>query len=136
MFSLPKRIPYHFHDCVILCTDAGLNSDTKEFTYTVDSDTTPPEIIRVYSEGPESDKFLKIITSEDATCVWNSQSSFGCTYEFDEGVQMNSYEGTDHYTDWDSDKTYYIKCKDSYGNPPFPNECSIVVKPFDLIKLE
>ena len=38
---------------------------------------------------------------------------------------------TQHETDWQTDKTYYIKCVDKYGNSP-GTDCSMIVRPYDL----
>ena len=36
----------------------------------------------------------------------------------------------EHSTEWNPEFTYYIKCKDNYGNKP--GGCSITVKPYNL----
>ena len=110
------------YNCVIRCVDPAGNTDSKEFSFEVKTDTSKPIVIRVYNE----DNFLKIITDEEAECVY---SNTDCNYLFKDGLKMNVYEKTSHYTDWYEDKTYYIRCQDKYGNQPFSNACTIVVKP-------
>jgi len=76
---------------------------------------------------------LKIVTDEDAQCVYDISS---CNYEFKDGIKMhyvNPELMNEHYTDWKESQTYYIKCSDMKGNEPEnPNECSIVVNSVNL----
>jgi len=48
---------------------------------------------------------------------------------------MNAETENSHYTDLNTENTMYIKCKDSYGNLPGLDECSIIVKPSSSIIL-
>jgi len=46
---------------------------------------------------------------------------------------MSSLENNKHQTDWKSDKTFYIKCEDEFGNRPSdPGECSIIINPYSI----
>jgi len=111
------------YSCSIKCVDLGGNTDTKETTYTVEVDESPPLITRVYHE----DTYLKIITEEEAECVYGISS---CNYLLEpDGLRINTVDNKEHFVSWDSDKTYYIKCQDKYGNQPLPNACSIIVRP-------
>ncbi len=111
----------------IQCIDWGGNADTKNISFSVDVDTKEPVVVRAYHE----DNYLKIITNEEAECVY-STGNVGCDYDFDDGLSINSAEeGTEHFVDWDPDKTFYIKCKDDYGNQPYGG-CSIVVRAFEI----
>ena len=40
-------------------------------------------------------------------------------------------EGKEHSADWQTENTFYIKCKDSYGREP--GKCSMIVRPYDMI---
>ena len=40
--------------------------------------------------------------------------------------------GTEHSTAWNTNKIFYIKCSDEFGNQPFPNACNIIAKPFEV----
>jgi len=57
-----------------------------------------------------------------------------CNYLYDDGVALNSGDKLMHFTEWDASQTYYIKCEDEYNNQPFPNQCSIIVKPFEMFE--
>ena len=54
-----------------------------------------------------------------------------CNYLFGDGIAMQSLEKNKHQIDWDTDRTFYIKCEDEFGNQPLPNECSIIARPFE-----
>ena len=114
----------------IKCVDLGGNPDTTTINFTVDTDTNSPLVVRVFKQENQ----LKIITSEHANCVYGNVD---CTYLFSDGVKMNVLNGINglgrtHGTPWNTDKTFFIKCQDKFGNQPMPNQCSIVAKPFDV----
>lgn len=108
----------------IKCVDLGGNSDVAATSFTVESDSAEPLAVRAYHEG----SYLKIITNEDATCVYDTVD---CTYNFDDGIEMASKDNM-HYTKWNTELSFYIKCADEYGNEPAPDKCSIIARPFGL----
>jgi len=110
----------------IKCIDLGGNSDTKELEFVVESDTSAPVVVRAFKDG----EYLKIITSEEGNCVYGTTD---CNYLFEDGLEMRAFEDIEHFIDWDVNTNLYIKCQDTYGNQPLPNECNIIVKPFDLL---
>lgn len=111
----------------IECVDAAENlaSTTLRFTIYVDEDA--PGIARVYYENG-----LKIVTNEDATCVYSFADS-RCSFDVKEGENVFLAIGTgkEHTLEWQTENTYYIKCMDKYGNKP--GRCSIVVRPYNLL---
>ena len=113
------------YEYFIKCTDLGGNSDYKTINFDVETDLSSPLVVRVYKE----ENFLKLITDENAECVY---STFYCNYEFDEGTQITAVNGTNHFTSWNTESSLYVKCKDDFGNRPLPNQCSINVKPSDF----
>ena len=113
------------YQCSIRCVDLGGNSDTKDVNFTIETDLTPPTISRAYKE----DNYLKLITNEEARCVY---STFGCNYDFDEGTQITVRDKTNHFTEWDTQKDLYVKCEDKFGKRPLPNQCSMVVRASDF----
>ena len=48
---------------------------------------------------------------------------------------INLNEDLEHYVGWNSDVNFYIKCAEirEGGIRPAPNQCSIVVRPFDVL---
>lgn len=108
----------------IRCIDQAGNSDTKEIGFTVETDTQAPVVVRAFHETT----FLKLITNEKAECVYGTDD---CSYLFEDGIEMNVVGDTGHTTNWDPDTSFYIKCQDEFENRPFPNDCSITVRPFE-----
>jgi hypothetical protein len=112
-----------------LCTDAGGNSAKETVAFNVEVDKNPPVVARAFKQAPDS---LKIITNEDAECVYSLNS---CNFVFDEGLNMlysNPNIKTLHFAEWDTGVTYYIKCKDMLGNEPNPNVCSVIISAVEV----
>ena len=108
----------------IRCVDLGGNAAQANITFNVLVDTTPPMISRAYHDS--SNNALKIVTNEDASCVYSLNS---CNYNFNEGVALLYVTPSNkkaHYAEWKPNLIYYLKCKDSFGNEPSPNACSLV----------
>jgi len=105
----------------ILCYDLGGNEDRDTVIFRVESDSSPPIVVRTY----QKENSLRIVTNEDASCVYDTVD---CSYAFDDGIIMNTDNDREHYTDWDTQTTFYIKCKDEYDNQPNPDQCSITVR--------
>ena len=116
------RYTYH-----VRCVDAGGNSAERSVGFRVIIDRAPPAITRIYKEDG-----LKIVTNEDAECVY---SLADCNYNFEEGLAMiysNPSIRTSHFAEWRPGVVYYIKCKDEFDNMPAPNSCSISVSAIEL----
>jgi hypothetical protein len=112
------------YTCVIKCRDVGGNLDQVEFEYEVEVDTSIPKIVRFYQEGGK----LKIITDEKGSCAYSFDD---CYFYFADGLGMDSVDGFEHFTTWNTEKTYYIRCQDQYQNSLDYGECSRVIRPFD-----
>ena len=109
----------------IKCLDLGGNSEVATTSFTVESDSASPLVVRAFHDG----SYLKIITNEDAECVYDT---IDCSYDFVDGLKMNSNDN-EHYTDWNTEINLYIKCADEYGNEPVPNDrCSFIARAFGL----
>ncbi len=105
------------------CVDLGGNAISNSTSFEVESDAEPPVVVRAYHE----ESYLKIVTDEEASCVYDTVS---CDYNFDDGTPMTTLEEVNHFTDWATSKSFYIKCKDKYNRGPEPNNvCSIIVRP-------
>jgi len=52
--------------------------------------------------------------------------------EFEDGIKMTVIDDVNHFTEWDTKTNFYIKCQDKYGNQPLPNECIMIIRPFDI----
>jgi hypothetical protein len=108
----------------ITCCDIGLNCDTKTVEFSVETDFEAPMVVRAYNEGNS----LKLITNEKAECVYDTTS---CNYEFENGVAVSSSDNIEHTLNWDTENTFYIKCKDEFDGQPAADQCTIIVRPSD-----
>ena len=109
----------------IRCYDLGGNFASETINFDVETDTQAPMIVRAYHKSSH----LKLITNEEATCVYDEVS---CDYSFDDGLSMNRIGDNEHYTSWNTNVNYYVKCKDEFGNLPAPDQCSMTVSPLEL----
>ncbi len=113
------------YEYFIRCIDLGGNSNTKTVNFRVESDSFTPIIVRAYHE----ETYLKLVTNEKAECVYDTVD---CSYLFDDGTSMTVVDETNHFTDWNTNINFYVKCRDEYGNQPYPNECNMIVRPFEI----
>ena len=114
------------YDYTIKCCDIAPlsgNCATQETTFNVETDFQPPTIIRVYNNNNQ----LEIVTDEKAQCVYGTND---CNYDFKDGVAFTTTDNIEHTTDWNTNSNFYIKCQDSFGNLPAPDQCSLIVRPF------
>jgi hypothetical protein len=118
------ELPEGDYDYFIKCIDGGGNTIIEEIEFDVESDANVPIVVRAYNQGED----LKIVTNEEAECAYSKED---CSYSFNDGISFTSLDDKIHYADWDTQVTYYIKCRDEYGNQPAPDECNIVVKASD-----
>ncbi len=110
----------------VKCTDLGGNTDYETINFTIETDLTVPTVVRAFKE----ENNLKFITNENATCVY---STFGCNYEFNQGTNITTIDKTSHFTAWNLQTNFYVKCRDIYGNQPNPDRCSITIRPSKLL---
>lgn len=109
----------------VLCRDAGGNTDRAATSFKTEVDKTAPLIIRVYQDAG----MLKIVTDEDSECKYSIKD---CKFDFTTATDMPFTLSTEHTADWRTDITYYIKCKDQYGNMPASSDCSMQVNAYDV----
>lgn len=109
------------------CLDEGGNAAERSTSFSVKVDAAAPQITRAFRDGDN----LKVITSEASNCVYSLTT---CNYNFEQATQDTSFSVEDitrrtvHFTPWEEDKTYYIKCEDLQGNRPRAGSCQIVVE--------
>jgi len=123
----PLDLTDGYYTYYLRCTDAGGNTDNSSVSFKIFVDRYAPATARVYSLESK----LVVITDEDSSCSYSTSS---CNFDLskNEGVSMPYPNSINHYAEWKTDQTYYIKCADKYGNSPNPNECSIIVRPYEL----
>jgi hypothetical protein len=104
----------------IKCEDDAKNVVTSEINFSVELDTTPPMAIRAYKEIDS----VVILTDEKAECYYTLNT---CNFDIANATSITNTPSTVHRAPWEKGKTYYIKCKDIWGNTnPW---CAIKVKP-------
>jgi len=111
------------------CIDLGGNRVDNTTLFNVTIDKQPPKVTRAYK-----DEGLKIVTNEDAECVYDSKS---CNYEFKEGLPLlysNPSIKRNHFIEWKQNDVYHIKCQDLYDNKPGPTECTLIVNAVELTR--
>ncbi|OIO80458.1 hypothetical protein AUJ84_03280 [Candidatus Pacearchaeota archaeon CG1_02_32_132] len=115
------QLPEGDYTYYLRCVDVGGNSADESVEFRVETDNEAPMVTRAYrTDG------LKIVTNEDAECVYSLNS---CNYVFEEGLKMiysNPSIKTNHFAEWQPNIVYYIKCRDFYGNAPLPDQCSMI----------
>ena len=108
------------YDISIKCRDDAGNEDYGNSKFDLIVDTTPPIVVRVYHEGSS----LKLITNEDSMCYYDLNR---CNFDITNASSMSSNYGKEHSAEWNAGITYYVKCKDVWGNAN--PDCAIKVKP-------
>ncbi len=105
----------------VSCVDIGGNFVEKETSLKVELDKSSPYILRAYRDGSN----LVLVTNENAECVYNKER---CDYVFNNGTSITSTGFSQiHNAEWNGAITYYIKCRDVFGNAP--SGCTIIAKP-------
>jgi len=104
----------------IRCIDAGGNLVESNVTFTLDIDTNPPIVARIYEE----DEMLKIVTTRESDCAYSFDN---CDFVFDEGIEMPYGNSLVHVAEWNEDKTYHIKCRDEFVSEGAG--CNAVIRP-------
>lgn len=112
-----------FYTYYVKCVDAAGNVAKSSVRFDVEIDTSSPAVARVYEEQGN----LKIVTTVESNCAYSFDN---CDFALAEGTRIPYDNSMIHITEWNSDKTYYIKCEDDLRSAPA--DCSIIVKPYDL----
>lgn len=116
----------------IMCKDIAGNVAEKIMKFDIEVDDDIPLISRIYNTGGT----LNVVTNEPAECAYiiggDRRRGNQCGFTFgngdnSEGVIVMNGAGIEHTSNFNEINTYYIKCKDSYGN--MPGVCSAIVRP-------
>ncbi len=94
------------------CKDGAGNTAEKTTNFKIEVDNIIPKITRVYLD----DGNLVVVTDEEAECGY---SFSGCDFRVEQGNLMSIVSNSArkrHSTNFESGKTYHIKCKDDFGN--------------------
>ena len=118
-------LPQGYYNYQIKCIDEAGNSAEELINFTIELDEESPIVVRAYYE----EGYLKLITNEDATCVYSTDT---CNYAYEDGIELDTNDGFNHFVNWNTEFNLYVKCKDLFGNLPILQEdCSFVVRAFE-----
>lgn len=111
------------------CSDAGGNLALNSTTFQVYVDKDAPVVVRTYA----LEQRIRIITNEESSCRYSTNS---CNFDLskNQGINMPYDFSSEHQAPLERNKQYFIKCSDKYGNSPLPDECSIILMPFQIGK--
>lgn len=111
---------YEYH---VRCVDSGGNLIAESTEFDLDIDTASPIIARMYNDAGQ----LKIVTLRDSECSYSTEN---CDFLFEDGIGMPKDDTKVHFTAWNNEETYYIKCRDKFRD--LTADCSAIVKPTKL----
>ncbi|HDZ60992.1 MAG TPA: hypothetical protein ENH46_04770 [Candidatus Pacearchaeota archaeon] len=107
-------------DVYIECEDEAGNIAKDSARFTIDVDSSPPKVVRIYNDG----NYLKIITDEGAKCYYDFDK---CNFNINNATSMTTGLSTEHKAEWITGKTYNIKCEDYWDNTN--PTCAIKITP-------
>jgi len=103
------KIPTGDYTYYVQCVDSAQNIATGHTSFSVQVDTTPPRMARVYHQGST----LEVLTNEQAQCSYSTKS---CNFIFEQGTPMDQIALDENSLESSPNVKYYIKCKDNFGN--------------------
>ncbi len=106
------------YDIKFTCEDKAGNIAENSTSFKIKIDSSGPRIIRIFYSGG-----LKVTTDENAECRYMLTNKFNW-----ENATSMSGTGLEHTADWQL-KTYYVQCKDEYGNKGGKTQ----IKPYSLM---
>jgi len=103
----------------VLCEDIAGTQKTSTTTFTVSADDVAPVITRIYYKNG-----LYITTDKKSICGYSTDKTKGCTFDLSTAEKMfPEYLSLEHSTtNWISDTTYYIICKNEWDE----EDCKII----------
>lgn len=130
--------PGKTYNIQVICQDQWGLEARDNLNFSVINDTKAPILIRTYHDSSTGDS-LVIETDEPSTCAYTFDR---CNFNFSQGQMMTIDNDYIHTAYW-SEKTFFIKCQDEYGNiladnrqgstkDPSYNYCTAILKPFNI----
>lgn len=114
------NLPNGEYNLALTCEDNADNEVERNAIFNLKIDVSPPSIVRAYKEGNN----LKLISDEEASCVYSNDRVKACRFNMDSATIISSIYATKHSVDWDKGKTYFVKCKDLFGNDNGNSRCA------------
>ncbi|MBU2522813.1 MAG: hypothetical protein KKE23_00800, partial [Nanoarchaeota archaeon] len=108
--TIERILSYGQHKLYVTCFDSDkLDISSAERTFNLLRDNRAPQIVRAYKDADT----LFIATNELTSCQYSIKQF---TYGQGSDMTENYPNSKTHRMDWRADTTYYIKCKDRFGN--------------------
>jgi hypothetical protein len=107
----------------IKCQDSVGNIAIQVFNFTLLIDENYPSVSRMF----EATKNIKVKTDEDSKCYYSNNNAVGCSFDINNATIMSG-TSKEHTVAWTNDKTFYIKCKDTFGN--YNKDCGVIIKTY------
>jgi len=115
-------LPSGDYNIPVKCEDIAGNTANDIISFNLTTVDTAPIVIFASKFGGT----LKIITNEPAECRYAGNNTESCAFIFEEGTKMTD-ASTVHTTQYEKEKTYYIKCRNMFNITN--SDCGIVVRP-------
>lgn len=115
--SQPLNRPSGHDKIYIECHDETGDSVQSWTEFNIIQDTSTPQVARIW----QNNKRLYVLTTEDTECRWTTTN---CKFNWDDGEDAGSSD--EHIISVIRGNTYYIRCKDEFGNAP--SGCSVEVR--------
>ncbi|MCX8194084.1 MAG: hypothetical protein N3G19_01850, partial [Candidatus Pacearchaeota archaeon] len=123
------------HMLCVKCRDMWQIEATARADFYTLLDQQEPIIIRMYHDSTAGD-YLVVETNEEAECVYGTDDTIKCNYNFTDGNAMTTTNSYLHAAYWQLDNLYYIKCKDKWNNYPGKssnaNQCTMIISPYEV----
>ena len=112
------------YEIFIRCADDALNIAEGIANFTLELDTKPPIVTRVFGSGGN----IILTTDEPARCFYKNDSNPSCGFSTENAIEFGGANTKTLSAPIGQDITHYIQCQDVWGNRP--DMCSIIVKEF------
>ena len=124
-------LPAGNHTLYVRCRDAG-NLERRDYVkFTIDR-ANLPKIIRMFGYGND----LRIETDIKAICVYSIDDTKGCNYNPLNATNFTTMDNYLHLTNLVYSWKYYVKCIDVWKDNQWPNDCTAIIIPFAIPKIE
>lgn len=108
----------------VKCQDASENEARINTSINLVIDDGAPFINRLYKFSSK----LKFKTEEDSICYYSFDRVLNCLFDINNASLMEGLYSPEHETTWIDDKTYYVKCKDIFGN--YDAGCNKIIRTY------
>ncbi len=113
------------HNITISCEDEAGNTAQTSINVNVELDNYAPIVLKAF----QANENLVVVTNENAICKYTTNSSLGCSFNYDtDKTETMSGLTNYHYGLWTKNQNYYVKCADGFGNQNL--DCGIKLRTY------